>query len=182
MYYVTCRTYFNAFAWKIFFRRKLEKILWFSAVSIFSKTFSNFFYLWFFWNFFAIRLLCYLSHLISVHSFQIKKISRQISKSVMIFNLFSFSVYSAVSVLSTNKLVQNLSICNPSVIFVSNHCYPTLFMYSHFLVLRLSSISNQSINLQSINFQFFFVCFLSTPSFIGFYAHLFVLAFNPFML
>ena len=98
----------------------------------------------------------------------------------MIFNLFSFSVYSAVSVLWTNKLVQNISICNPSVIFVSNHCYTTIFMYPHFLVLQLSSISNQLINLQSINFQ-------KKNLFVSFPYHLllvlctpFVLSFNPF--
>ena len=63
----------------------------------------------------------------------------------MIFNLFSLSAYNAVSVLSTNKLVQNISTCNPLVIFVSNHCSPTIFMYPHFLALQLSSISNRFI-------------------------------------
>ena len=66
----------------------------------------------------------------------------------MIYNLFSSSFYNAVSVLLTNKLVQNISRCNPSVVFVSNHCSPTIFLYPHFLVLQLSSISNQSINLR----------------------------------
>ena len=106
----------------------------------------NFFNLLFFWNFFynsSIMLLVASN----ISRFISKKIFfQQIWKHLMIYNLFWSSFYNAVSVLSTNKLVQNISICNPSVIFVSNHCSPTIFLYPHFLVLQLSSIScNQSI-------------------------------------
>ena len=150
-----------------FFRRKLKNLR-FPAVSLFSRTFKNFF---------ENHLPCYLSHLLLVHL--LKKIF--FSKTRHLW--FSQFDYSTVSILSTNKLVYILSTCSLSVMFLCNHCCTTIVMYSHFLFLPESQI--QSINPAAIN-QFFkkkifwlptfphhLSLALCTPS---------ILAFNPYML
>ena len=140
-----------------FFNGNLKYFMNFRGQNILKKAW-NIFTFNFFWNFFRNSSILLLVAP-NFSAFISKKMFQQIWKYFMTYNLFSSSVYNAVSVLSTNKLVQNISRCNTSVVFVSNHCSPTIFLYPHFLVLQLSSISNQSINLQSTNFTKF-ICLL----------------------
>ena len=128
-----------------------------------SAFFNLWFFLKFFWNSSTMLLVAP-----ALSAFAWKIFFFKNSKFMIFFSLFSCSVYSAVSVLSTNKLVHNISTCNPSVMFVSNHCYTTILMYPHFLVYNWVPYPiNQSTCNQSI-FKFLLVYFLSTPSFIGF--------------
>ena len=123
----------------------------------------------FFWNFFWNSSTMLLLHLLLFHL--LGKFFFQKQEFYDFFTLFSCSVYSAVSVLSTNKLVHNISTCTLSIIFVSNHCYTTILMYPHFLVYNwVPSPINQSSCNQSI--KIFFCFFPFHTIFHWFYVHL----------
>ena len=119
-------------------------------------------------NFFEISLSFYLSYLISsafISNFFLTKLK------IFFYDFtiyFHFPVYNVISVLPTINLVQNISMCNPSVIFVSNYCSPTIFMYPHFPYF-VTEFHIQSINQPAIN-QFYKkkICLLPPPSFVGF--------------
>ena len=172
---------FNAFAWKIFFRWKLKIFFMIFRGEHILKNVQHFFIFDFSEFFFEIHLLWYLLHLLLVHllgNFFFSK-TRNLW---FLFTLFSCSVYSAVSVLSTNKLVHNISTCTLSVMFVRNHWRTPILMYSHFLIPPwVPDPINQSTCNQS-SFKIFI-------GFLPFSHHLslvlctpFILAFNPFML